>query len=589
MPRTPGSRTPAARNRHRFPAVGAALAVSLAGGALLLPHGAEAAPFTGGNLVVYRVGSGTALTNAAAPVFLDEYSPSGAKVQSVALPTAADTATGNHALTATGQSRSEGLISRSADGRLIALTGYDAAPGATGPGGLSLTASAPTTVGRTVGLVDGNGGFDTSTVLGSATDPSIIRSAATDNGSRLWAAGGNGGLLAQPFGATSHAAITPATGNLNSVTVQGGRLLVSGILTDRLSVVGSGLPSTTASTTPVPGLPDNLLTYGYGLIDATDKGYAGTALDTLYVANASERGGTVDKYSFNGTEWKLAGFVDVPGAFGLVADKNGSAVSLAVTTPTKLVAINDATAGAATFTDPTVTDLASAPTGSEFRGVALAPTATGGPSAFARQPLAGSTVGSAGVPVSVLAPDATGVTAKLGSGAPKALTAGAGGLWTGTVPLGGASSGAGTVTITAKDASGTTTLTRVVRVTGGAPAGTAGTGRHSWTVKPVTRTGTWSTYSTTSSPNGKGLSSAKKGSAAAVKVYGRSVVLTFRRTPTSGSVTVTVDGKATTVSLKGAKGLLSKTWKFSSLKTHTVKVTVAAAKSVGLSSFKVSS
>jgi hypothetical protein len=100
---------------------------------------AQAARFTGGNVVVYRVGSGAALTNAAAPVFLDEYGPTGAKLQSIALPTAA--AEGNARLTATGRSRSEGLVARSADGRFLTVTGYDAAVGATGPGGVTLTAS----------------------------------------------------------------------------------------------------------------------------------------------------------------------------------------------------------------------------------------------------------------------------------------------------------------------------------------------------------------------------------------------------------------------------------------------------------------
>src|ERR1700712_5188981 len=86
---------------------------------VLLSGGAEGAQFTGGNLVVYRVGTGTgALTNAAAPVFLDEFTPGGAQAQSIALPTAA--ASGNLPLTAAGQSRSEGLISRSLNKNKIA-------------------------------------------------------------------------------------------------------------------------------------------------------------------------------------------------------------------------------------------------------------------------------------------------------------------------------------------------------------------------------------------------------------------------------------------------------------------------------------
>ncbi|MEI6624360.1 MAG: hypothetical protein WCP28_20910, partial [Actinomycetes bacterium] len=49
---------------------------------------AFAAAFGPSNVVVYRVGDGSAtLTNAAAPVFLDEYQPDGTKSQSIALPT----------------------------------------------------------------------------------------------------------------------------------------------------------------------------------------------------------------------------------------------------------------------------------------------------------------------------------------------------------------------------------------------------------------------------------------------------------------------------------------------------------------------
>ena len=612
MPRTPGSRTPQSRGRRRPAAWGAALAVTLTGGALLVPHGAaEAAPFTGGNLVVYRVGSGAPLTNAAAPVFLDEYTPSGTKTQSIALPTTA--ADGNHRLTAAGQSRSEGLISRSADGRYIALTGYDAAPGATGPTNpadstqtLSLTATLPTAVGRTVGLVDANGTVDTSTVLSSASDPKVIRSATSSDGNRLWAAGGNGGVLTQTLGATTHSAVGPTASNLTSLTIQGGKLLAGGILANRLAKVGDGTPTGASTTlTDVPGLPDNLLTYGYAFLDATAKGWAGSTLDTLYLANASERGGTVDKYSFDGTTWQRAGYVDVPGAFGLVADKSGGGATLAVTTPTKLLAIADTDAGSTSFSGA-VTNLATAPAGTEFRGVALAPTSTAGPSLFVRQPVTASSVdlASAGVPVSALADGPTAissVTARIGSGTPVALTKGTGKVWSGTVPFGSTAAGNNTVTVTAKDTAGKTrSVSRTVAVKPlVAPTGTAGPGKRSWTVAPVTRTGTWSTFSTTDSPNGKGLTSAVKGRAATVKVYGRSVVLSFRRTASSGYATVTVDGKASTVNLYAAStGTWSKTWTFSTgaVKTHTVVVTVRGTKSsaskglsVGLSSYRVAS
>src|SRR4051812_20252559 len=134
------------RTRLRILGAAAVTSVAVAAVPILSSSDADAARFTLDNVVVYRVGTGAALSNAAAPVFLDEYTPAGALTQSIALPTVA--ANGNAALTASGLSRSEGLISRSADGKYVAVTGYDAAVGATGPGGVSLTASAPGSVAR---------------------------------------------------------------------------------------------------------------------------------------------------------------------------------------------------------------------------------------------------------------------------------------------------------------------------------------------------------------------------------------------------------------------------------------------------------
>src|SRR5438046_4359269 len=91
-------------------------------------HVRAASGFTLGNLVVYRVGDGSASLNASAtPVFLDEFTPSGTLVQSVAMPTVVNGS--NKKLTASGSATTEGFLTRSADGRFIVLAGYDAAPG----------------------------------------------------------------------------------------------------------------------------------------------------------------------------------------------------------------------------------------------------------------------------------------------------------------------------------------------------------------------------------------------------------------------------------------------------------------------------
>ena len=81
------------------------------------PHAA----FTPGDLVIYRVGDGTAaLVNTGVPVFLDEYTPLGILVQSISVPT---TTVGlNRRLIASGTATSEGLLTRSTDGKSTSAT-----------------------------------------------------------------------------------------------------------------------------------------------------------------------------------------------------------------------------------------------------------------------------------------------------------------------------------------------------------------------------------------------------------------------------------------------------------------------------------
>ena len=85
------------------------------------------ADFVAGNLVVYRVGAGSAaLTTASTAVFLDEFTTGGTAVSSLAMPTTAGG--GNNPLTAEGTDSSEGLLTRSVDGTQLVLTGYGVAP-----------------------------------------------------------------------------------------------------------------------------------------------------------------------------------------------------------------------------------------------------------------------------------------------------------------------------------------------------------------------------------------------------------------------------------------------------------------------------
>ncbi|NJL10037.1 MAG: hypothetical protein HC908_07305 [Calothrix sp. SM1_7_51] len=82
----------------------------------------------------------------------------------IAVPT---TASGtNKQLIASGTATSEGLLTRSADGQYLLLTGYARDLGGTG----SISGTAGATVGRTVGRVDAQGNVNTSTVLTDFAD-----------------------------------------------------------------------------------------------------------------------------------------------------------------------------------------------------------------------------------------------------------------------------------------------------------------------------------------------------------------------------------------------------------------------------------
>lgn len=556
----------------------------------LATSSAHADTWTGGDLVVYRVGNGSAaLTNAATPVFLDSFhAAGGAAFASLALPTA--TTNGNKPLTASGLSRSEGQITRSADGHYLAVTGYAATPGTTGPSGTSLTASDKATVGRVVGIVDANGGVDTSSTLTGTKAPTIIRSAITD-GTRFWATGDKSGIVTAPFGGAASLLAGTTSDNLNGLTVQSGQLFTSGLVGHRLSIVGSGVPTASAALGDFPlapttneAIPANLLTYGYALVDRNDAvGYAGTTLDTLYVANAANRNGTLDKYSFNGTNWTAKGSIDVPGIQGLVANKTGTnpggAVELAITTPTQLLAKTDASAATSTLTAGAPTVLATAGSNTEFRGVALAPAGTDGPVPFFRTPANAATTvipGTISASANVLG-SATSVTFKLGTGTPVNATK-SGSTWTASIPTTGKQVGSYPLLLSATDGVTTKTATRTVVLK--APTGSLGFGTYSFRNAAFKKNGTWSGFSTSYSPDGRGLFSATAGRTISGAVYGSKLVLTFQKRTTAGKVYITVDGTTTLIDLYGTStAKFTKTYTFTgTLKKHSFVIKVAGTK-----------
>jgi hypothetical protein len=339
----------------------------------------SAAPFAPDSVVVYRIGTptGPALGPTATEIFLDEYSPTGALRQSVPLPTAASGL--NHILTGKGDATSEGMINRSADGRYVLVSGYDAPVGPTDP-----SAATAAAVNRVIGRIDSGGAIDTTTALNNAFSSNNVRSAASTNGTDLWISGtaspdAEKGVFYVPLGGTSGTQIAGPIATRN-VAVYGGQLYAgttSGSTLTNIVAVGSGTPTGAATPASLPGLP--LANSGspnqFALLDlSTDV----AGVDTLYAAD--DTGAALRKYSLVGGTWTLNGTIGAGSAdyFGLTASVAGDgSVTLFATrlngaNADELVSLTDASGYNGAFAG-TPGVIATATGNQGVRGVALAP------------------------------------------------------------------------------------------------------------------------------------------------------------------------------------------------------------------------
>lgn len=330
------------------------------------------AAFTPGDLAIYRVGTGaSALGSSGTAVFIDEYSPAGSLVQSIALPTTASGS--NFALTATGNSVSEGLLTTSADGQSLVLTGYNAGVGS--PVGLGTTSAS---VNRVVGRITPAGVIDTSTHLNNIADGSEIRSATSLDGTSFWVTGGGGGTSGAGVGwanlgsVTLNSTVSTTPAALRQINIFGGQLYTDNAsgATVRMGAVGSGTPTSAGQTiTPLPGFPGGGSQYGFFFADLS-AGVAG--VDTLYVADDLLG---LQKYSLVGGNWTANGTVggDADDYRGLTASVSGTTVTLFATRGgNTLVKLVDASGYNGAFAG-SPTSLAFASSNTAFRGVAFVP------------------------------------------------------------------------------------------------------------------------------------------------------------------------------------------------------------------------
>lgn len=357
---------------NRIPKAGA---LALAVFTIIQAAPVAAAPFTPGNLVVVRVGTGAAaLTNASTAVFLDEYTTAGTLIQSVPLPTAASGA--NQPFTLSGTATSEGLMTRSADGRYLVLAGYGIVPGTASVGG-----TATATTNRVAARIDADANIDTRTAFNTlAFSGNSPRGAATVDGTNIWVSGtasvaANGGIWHQTFSEADAGTQVSATfTNLRGTGVFGGQLYVtSGGGTLRLGTVGTGTPITAGeTTTSLPGLPvSGISPNGFVLLDRDGA----PGIDTIYMSDDTNASVGIRKYSFEAGTWTDRGTVgpQIRGLTGFVS--GGNAVIYGTTNQTaanNLVVLTDTAAFNAPIAGTQAT-IATAATNTVFRGVAFAP------------------------------------------------------------------------------------------------------------------------------------------------------------------------------------------------------------------------
>ena len=333
----------------------------------------QGASFTAGNLVVVRVGAGSgALSSAATAAFLDEYTPAGTLVQSIALPTA--DAGGSRTLTLSGTATSEGALSLSSDGQYLLMGGFAAAVGTAGVASTSSSAA-----NRVVARISADGTINTLTyVTDSRVGGGDIRSAASDNGTDLWATSSQtaAGTYFVPSFSAANATISPLVAiNSRVVAVFGGQLYYStGSGTTGVYQVGTGLP--TSGTQPTTLIAGSASPYAFFF---ADLGTSEAGLDTLYLADDSA--GQIKKFTKVSGVWSQTGSATFSGARGLTGVVSGSTVTLYATTGASgstgggtLVKLVDSTGYNGTLSS-IVTTLATAATNEAFRGVAFAPQA----------------------------------------------------------------------------------------------------------------------------------------------------------------------------------------------------------------------
>jgi hypothetical protein len=289
--------------------------------ALALAAAAQNPFFTPGNLAVLRAGDGTqALTSSGNTIYIDQFTPSGTLVNSVAVPDA-----GDGALLVSGTAATEGGLGRSLDGTLLTFAGYHAERGAFST---SLANQSGAAAPRGLATVSAQGLYTLMETSATVYSGNNIRGATGDGTNNFWTAGSSKGTYwfnppqapvdVQTSGGNT-IAVRTRSGNLYFSTQKG----AGGIYTFQ----GGGLPKTGTATNLVFATGPGSQPAGFDL---------SPDLTVAYVADQrTSSGGGVEKWTNGLGTWALAYTLSTgagAGAYGVAVDFSGPDPVLYATT-----------------------------------------------------------------------------------------------------------------------------------------------------------------------------------------------------------------------------------------------------------------
>jgi hypothetical protein len=325
---TPDKLTPGLHSISAIFTPDAASEATYGGSTGVYQQAVQAQPFGANNQFIYRVGDGITpptigTVAVGSTIYVDEYTPNGALVQSLILPSADGTGQQSdiHAIVGSGLNSNVGQLSLSGDGRYLFIEGYNAKP-LDAPAIVSVTANS---VPRAVARIKFDGTIQTQAFAAGAggvgTGGGFVGVYSPD-GNQFYVSGFNGVYYFSSF--TPSAVLVPATATITATTFtvtglgnNGGNLFAVGGPTgagasSNLIQQYNGFPTAAATLNPLPGV-NNVTDPGQTLftIDAYFTHLEGpgapAGINTFYLSDDGPNftRGKISKWSLVDGTWIL--------------------------------------------------------------------------------------------------------------------------------------------------------------------------------------------------------------------------------------------------------------------------------------------